>query len=447
MIIKRSITAGLRFQFIIKIKYDLGQRHFKDQLHPGLGQVALVDQDTTLAQAKRHDIADILGFGDDLRLDKRFFDAFGLYRVGKLGGIVHCDLIPIRGICNKAHVGHRGDHGLVEFPLQSFLDDLHVEHTEKAATKTKTQRLGSFQFEGQGSIVQLQFVHAVAQLFKLICIHREDSREHHRFHFLKTPDHFGMWVVGQGDGIPHFYFLRVFYTGDNISYIARLHFRAFGHLHFQDTHFIGFVFLARAYKFYFVAFFDRAIQDTVVDDDATKTIEHAVEDQRLQGCIGISFGGWYAGYDRVEYFVHTQAGTTAGMQDLLALAADQVDDLVFHFFDHGAIHIDLVDHRDDLQVVVDGEVEVRNSLRLYPLGGIHQQQAAFAGGQGTAYFIAEVYVTGGIDQVEGIFLPVVMFIVDLYRVALDGDPLLPLQVHIIQHLVHHFAVADRAGAL
>ena len=78
MIIKRSISAGLAFQFIVKIKYDLCQWHFKYQLHAGGGQITLVDQDSSFAEAKRHDIADIFGLGNDLCFDKRLFNAFNL---------------------------------------------------------------------------------------------------------------------------------------------------------------------------------------------------------------------------------------------------------------------------------------------------------------------------------------------------------------------------------
>jgi hypothetical protein len=59
VIIERSISPGLAFQFIVEIKYDLCQRHFKYQFNPGCGQVTLVDQDTPFTQAKRHDITDI----------------------------------------------------------------------------------------------------------------------------------------------------------------------------------------------------------------------------------------------------------------------------------------------------------------------------------------------------------------------------------------------------
>src|SRR6187200_2597627 len=56
-------------------------------------------------------------------------------------------------------------------------------------------------------------------------------------------------------------------------------------------------------------------------------------------------------------------------------------------------------------------------------------------------------MAGSIDQVQDIFLLICMLVIDLYRMALDGNTLLPFKVHIIKHLVHHITVADGAGAL
>ncbi len=82
-----------------------------------------------------------------------------------------------------------------------------------------------------------------------------------------------------------------------------------------------------------------------------------------------------------------------------------------------------------------------------PWSGVYQQQRAFAGGQCTAHFIAEVYVARCIDQVQYIFLPVLMLVIDLDGVALDGNALLSLEIHIVQYLVHHFPFRNGIGAL
>jgi len=92
-------------------------------------------------------------------------------------------------------------------------------------------------------------------------------------------------------------------------------------------------------------------------------------------------------------------------------------------------------------------LEIGNGLGLDTLCGIHKQQSAFAGGERTAHLIAEVYVTGRIDQVQDKLLSVGMAVVDLDGVALDRDTFFPFKIHIVQYLVHHFPVADSVRAL
>ena len=52
-----------------------------------------------------------------------------------------------------------------------------------------------------------------------------------------------------------------------------------------------------------------------------------------------------------------------------------------------ARQIDLVDDRNDLEVVLDGQVGVRQRLRLHALGRIHQQQRALARGERARHLV------------------------------------------------------------
>ena len=54
-------------------------------------------------------------------------------------------------------------------------------------------------------------------------------------------------------------------------------------------------------------------------------------------------------------------------QDVFLFTADQFDDLVRHFFDHRTIHINLIDHGNDLQVIFNGEVKIGDGLCLNAL--------------------------------------------------------------------------------
>ena len=69
-------------------------------------------------------------------------------------------------------------------------------------------------------------------------------------------------------------------------------------------------------------------------------------------------------------------------------------------FDVRAGQIDLVDDRDDRQVVGHGEMHVGDRLRFHPLTRIHQEHGAFAGREAPRDLIGEVNMTRRIDEVK-----------------------------------------------
>ena len=135
------------------------------------------------------------------------------------------------------------------------------------------------------------------------------------------------------------------------------------------------------------------------------------------------------------------------MKNVLLIAADQIDDLVRNFFGICARQVDLVQNRNDLQVVLKREVEIRDGLRLYSLGSVNDQKCAFTCGNGTRDLVAEIYMARGVDEVEHIIFAIGMYEVHLYGMALNGDPALALQIHIVQKLILLLAFGDGLGVL
>src|SRR5699024_1701056 len=92
--------------------------------------------------------------------------------------------------------------------------------------------------------------------------------------------------------------------------------------------------------------------------------------------------------------------------------------------------IDLVEHGDDLEVLVHGQVQVGQGLRLDALGGVHQQDRALAGLQRAGDLVGEVDVPRGVDQVQHVLLPGQRPAGDRPRqpdvLRLDGDAALAL---------------------
>ena len=118
------------------------------------------------------------------------------------------------------------------------------------------------------------------------------------------------------------------------------------------------IFLAGGHKFYEIVFADGAVHYLEVGDDAAERIEHGVEYKRLERSVGVAFGSGHTLNYGLQYGRYTLAGLAAGADYFLAPASEKVDYLVFDLVGVCALEINLVDNGDNLQVGVDGHIEV-----------------------------------------------------------------------------------------
>ena len=161
----------------------------------------------------------------------------------------------------------------------------------------------------------------------------------------------------------------------------------------------------------------------------------------MQWCLRISLRCRHTLHDGTQDVRYTGAGLARGPDYFLAAAADEIDDLILHHLGIGRIKIALVDHRNDLKVVVDGHVEVGNSLGLYALRSIDNQERSLAGRDRTRNFVGKVDVSRGVDKIEHVFLAV-QFVIHLDGMALNCDTAFALEIHIVEHLRLHIFGGD-----
>ena len=90
---------------------------------------------------------------------------------------------------------------------------------------------------------------------------------------------------------------------------------------------------------------------------------------------------------------------------------------------------------------------VGKRLGFDALARIDHQDRTLTGLQRAADLVAEVDVPRGVDQVEGVGLAVPRLVVQANRSRLDGDSLLTLELHRIEHLAGHLARVDGVGGL
>ena len=97
--------------------------------------------------------------------------------------------------------------------------------------------------------------------------------------------------------------------------------------------------------------------------------------------------------------------------------------------------------------MIEGKVDVCKRLRLDSLRRIHDKDRTVARSKGTAHFIIKVHMSGGIDQIENIFLSVLRLVHRTHRLRFDRDSSLSLQLHIIQNLILHLPLRQKTRLL
>ena len=152
-------------------------------------------------------------------------------------------------------------------------------------------------------------------------------------------------------------------------------------------------------------------------------------------------------HDRVQQVGHALAGLGRDPEHVRRVAADHAGDLGRVLLRLRGRQVDLVQHRDQVQVGVERQVQVGQGLRLDALRGVHQQDRALAGGQGPGHLVGEVHVARGVDQVQHVLAAVPAPPGQADGLALDRDAALALDVHPVQVLRAHLPLAHDAGEL
>src|ERR1044072_3704971 len=91
--------------------------------------------------------------------------------------------------------------------------------------------------------------------------------------------------------------------------------------------------------------------------------------------------------------------------------------------------VDLINDGNDRESLFVGEMYVRYRLRFHSLGRVYNQQRTFASSETSGDFIAEVHVSGSVEQVEPIALASFVLVTHCDWMRFDRDSTFPLQVH------------------
>ncbi len=236
--------------------------------------------------------------------------------------------------------------------------------------------------------------------------------------------------------------------GDQVADLAGVQRPGRRHLRREEADVVDLGLGAGLHRLDRLALREYAVDDADVRDHAAVLIELGVEDQRPRRRVGVSIGRRHARDQLVEHVGHALTRLGADPPDAVRGLAEQLRDLLGHPLGLRAGQVDLVQARDQLEPGLDSQVRVGDRLRLDPLRGVHDQQRALARGQAAGHLVGEVDVTGRVDQVQLIRLPVVRGLVEhSHRLRLDRDPALALEVHRVEQLRAHRPRIDRVREL
>ena len=342
------------------------------------------------------------------------------------------------------HVRHGRDDVHVEFAVQSFLHDFHVQKSEEARAEAKAERFGSFRFPAEGGVVEAELFKGFAQVLVVFRVDGVDTRVDHREHVLVARERFFGRISGIGKRIADLHVANRLHVGEHVADHAFGEFRARVAAHAECTDFRDYIFAARLHHADFHARLECAFDDADVVDDATVGIVNGVKDEGLERLAGIALGGRDFIDNLVEYLFHVEARLGGNAWDLVRVVAEQVTNELCHVIGLCTRKVYFVQNRDDREVVFNRKVEVRKRLGFDALACIHHEDCTFACGEGTADFVSEVHVPRRIDHVQNVFFTV-FFVDHADGVSLDGNAAFAFQIHVVQELVHHFVFGNSLG--
>src|SRR5471030_783873 len=446
LVVHRRIAARGGFELVEEVQHDLAHRHFIDQLDLA-AVVAHVQLHAALADAQRDHRADVFLRHVQVDGDDGLADFLDARRVRHARWIVHLQ----HGAVAHDHFvddgRRRRDQVHVEFALQAFLHDFHVQQAEEAAAEAEAQRLRHFRLVHQRGVVELQFFQRIAQRVVLVGLDREQAGEHLRLDFLEARQRRGGRTVGQRDGVADLGDLQFLDAGDDEAHLPgrqrlQRHRTRREHADVLDQlHRIG------GHQTDLVLRLQRAVDHAYQHDHADIGVVPRVDDQRLQRIVLVALRWRYAGDDRFKHVLHTQAGLGGAVHGVGRLDADDVLDFGDGGGRVGVRQVDLVQHRHHFDAQFQRRVAVGHGLRLDALRGVDHQQRAFAGRQRTRHLVGEVNVARRVDQIQVVDLAVARLVRQGGGLRLDGDAALALQIHRIEHLRLHLAVGQAAAQL
>ena len=165
-----------------------------------------------------------------------------------------------------------------------------MQQAQEAAAEADAQGRRRFGLVGQGGIVQGQFLDRLAQLLMAGALGRVKAGEDHGQGLLESGQGGHAGLAGQGDRVADLDLGDLLDAGDDVADFTGFQAVQRPGLGRVDADLVDLVFGVVGQELDLVAFFHDAVDDLDQDDHAAVGVEPGIEDQRLQGLVGVAAG-------------------------------------------------------------------------------------------------------------------------------------------------------------
>ena len=444
LIVEGSISPGPGFEGVKEVINDLVERQFI--LEDRAGGLDVIGAQITAAAllAQLHNGTDKFSGDHDLRADDGFLHSQNGGGLGQVGGICQFHHGPVSLVDFVDDTRCCRDQVQIIFALQTLQNDFHVQKSQESAAETESQGQRCLGLEEERGIIELELFQGIAQVGIAGCLGRIQAAVDHGLCAL---------IAGQGliagagalcDSIADTGIADIFDRSGEISDHTCGELIAGDKLtgaeiadfdHFRDG--------TCRHHFDLCAAAEPAVPQAAEYNDTPVRIIQGVKDQGLERGIRIAVGRRYIGDDCLQDILHPQSLLGGNKGSFRGIQSDDILDLFPHRFRLGRGEVDLVNDRKDIQVVLQGQIDIGQGLGLDPLCRVHDQDRSVAGGKGAAHLIIKIHMSGCIDEIENIFLPVSGTIDQTDGLGLNRDTAFPLKIHVVEHLVLHLTAGEQ----
>ena len=418
------------------------------KLHAGLVKVLHVLENAPSALTKLHDVAHVFAWGEHRSLYHRLLCGGDNRRFGIVCGVVDINRFSAGEVYLIDYRGGGGYKVKVVFTLQTFLNYLHMEQTQKAAAESEAQSNGSLRLKGQGCVVEAKLVQSVPQIAVAGSVGRVNAAEHHWIYFAIAGKRLSAGTVRVGNGVANLCVAYGFYGRGDIAYLAcaessRIHKLSSAHV----TRFNYGKLRSGRHKTYGLTYLYFTVNNADVDNYALVAVVKTVEYQGLERTFAVPLRAGYISNYPFQYFLNVSAHFCGNSGSVHSRYAYNVLHFIADTFGVCGGQVYLVYHGHYFKIVFNGEISIGKSLSFDTLGRVHNKYGSLARYKGTGHLIVEVNVTGGVNKIENVGLTVLCGIVKTYRTGFYGNAPLPLDVHIVKELLLHVTLCNGGGKL